>query len=43
MGDNYSYGIILSMGAWCECVSPQYVRDEVAQRVRRMLSIYEPS
>ena len=42
MEDNYCYGIILSMGIWCECISPQHIREEVVRRIKTMLSQYEP-
>lgn len=41
LSDYYSYSIIISFGERCECLSPQFVRDELEKKLEKMLNIYK--
>lgn len=37
----YSYDMLMSMGDKCECLEPQRVRQEMKNRIQKMLDMYE--
>lgn len=39
--NEYYYDILLSYGDKCECLEPSNVREELRQRIRNVLSLYE--
>lgn len=38
--DDFSYNIVLGFGHKCECLEPAHVREEIIQRVEKLLSVY---
>ena len=41
IADDLGYSLLLSYGDQCECLAPREVRSELAERVKRMMRVYE--
>ena len=41
--DDYGYGILMSLGENCVCVSPAHVREELARRLDRAMQANQNS
>lgn len=39
--DDYGYSILLSFGETCECLEPEYVRNKLVDKLKKILSVYE--
>lgn len=39
--DEFGYNLLLSFGDECECLEPQYVRDELIRRIKNLLNVYK--
>lgn len=38
--DDFSYNIVLGFGHKCECLEPAHVREEIINRIKRLLDVY---
>lgn len=38
--DDFSYNIVLGFGHKCECLEPAHVREEIINRIKRLLGVY---
>ncbi|MDL2276915.1 YafY family transcriptional regulator [Breznakia sp. OttesenSCG-928-G09] len=39
--DDYGYSLLLSFGESCECLEPEYVREKLVDKVKKVLAVYE--
>ncbi|MDF9824777.1 putative DNA-binding transcriptional regulator YafY [Breznakia sp. PF5-3] len=39
--DDYGYSLLLSFGESCECLEPDYVREKLVDKVKKVLAVYE--
>lgn len=39
--DDYGYSILLSFDETCECLEPEYVRNKLVDKLKKILSVYE--
>lgn len=41
--DDYSYGILLSLGHQCICLEPEHIRHELVKRAEKIIKSYKKS
>ncbi|MGG7142410.1 WYL domain-containing protein [Clostridium nigeriense] len=39
--NDFNYNMLMRFGDKCECLGPQSIRDELVNRFRKLLSLYE--
>lgn len=42
IADDLGYNLLLGFGDKCECLAPQEVRDELMERICKLMKVYEP-
>lgn len=39
--NDFNYGMLLKFGDKCECLEPEYIREELRNRIKRLMNLYQ--